>query len=687
MQPRFTFMTALVAVGATLLAPGIARAASLAFESQSPQGTPVVLKPGGQAVVAVVFLGTECPMARAYASQLSELQSSYAAQGVRILGVMSNIQDDAEKLAKYASELDVQFELVHDADQQIADQYGAQRTPEAFVLDERLMLRYHGRIDDQYAPGIAHSNASRRDLQIAIEEILAGKRVSLAETRAVGCIIGRPKTPLIQDSADQNSSQGTTPDQAPTFTNEVVRVLARNCIECHRQGDIGPFSMERYEDVIGWADTMLETIEDERMPPWHASPEYGEFSNARHMSEEDKETLRQWVALGAPEGKPEDLPPPQQYVDGWLLPRTPDLVLPMREQPYQVPRDGVVEYQYFVVDPQFSEDKWIAAAQVLPGKRSVVHHAIVFVRPPDGADFSGIGWLAAYVPGQRNLPMPAGHARHIPAGSKLVFQMHYTPDGTVREDQTQVGLVFASPESVTHEVYTMIALDQELEIPPGVPSHHVEARSQTLPRNGTLLAVTPHMHYRGKAFRLFAGNTNSEILLDVPQYDFNWQHTYQFSRPISLSDIQQLSFRAEFDNSPSNPFNPDPQQWVHWGDQTWEEMAVSFFEVAEPRSTVSASQPPVSDSETSGNSPTRVAGSGPQSHQQDEQPVQSERQIKIEAYIARVMRAMDANGDGLIRKSEAAIVVRHGGFHRWDRDGNDLVTLEEIRQVAQGLYP
>lgn len=645
-------------------------AAHLGFQATSVEGQAISVDEGQLFVVC--FLGTECPMARAYAKTLSELESQFASQGVRVVGVMSNLQDSPEDVAQYIENLDVRFPIVHDTDQRIADLYAAQRTPEVFLLDDELLLRYHGRIDNQFAPGVARQAATRSDLQAAIEQLLAGKPVKIPNTPALGCIIGRPKT--IEDAPSEDTA-------SLTFSRDISRVLARNCIECHRSGEIGPFSMEEYDEVVGWADTMLETIEDHRMPPWHASPEHGSFSNARVMSEEDKQMLRDWVEGGLAQGDPADLPEPIQQPTGWQLSRQPDHAFPMRDRPFIVPADGVVEYQYYVVDPGFEQDVWVSEAQVVPGQRNVVHHAIVYVRPPDGSTFRGVGWLTAYVPGQRLQLLPKGYARKIPAGSKLVFQMHYTPVGSEQADTTKVGLILAAPDEVTHEVFTIAALEQELAIPPEEAAHQVSAsiarqtagRSRQsalqmkLPAQGQLLAVTPHMHFRGKSFELFARDQalgTDTILLDVPNYDFNWQHTYFFSEPIDLGALAELRFDATFDNSSANPFNPDPAQWVNWGDQTSEEMAVAFFEVAESLTAPAAVH----------------AGSKSES-------VSAADSKKIDAYVARFMASMDANGDGRIKESEAPIVVRKSfGLERWDLDADGSITEAEVRQAAERKF-
>jgi hypothetical protein len=213
----------------------------------------------------------------------------------------------------------------------------------------------------------------------------------------------------------------------------------------------------------------------------------------------------------------------------------------------------------------------------------VVHHCIAFTRPPDGASFREIGLLSAFVPGQLRSPLPEGYAQRIRAGSRIVFQMHYTPNGKVEQDLTRLGLVFADPNEVTHEVISLGGIQQEFEIPPRTPHHVVDGRIGWFPRDGQLLSIMPHMHLRGKAFefRIERGNL-SETVLKVPAYDFNWQHNYELTTPLPLNDVDELSFSAIFDNSSDNPFNPDPSELVTWGDQTWQEMAVTFISVARP---------------------------------------------------------------------------------------------------------
>ncbi len=617
-----------------------------AFRLPTVDGKSVELADGQSRLTVVCFLGCECPLARLYGPRLNELAKQLKEQEVRFVGVNSNLQDSMDDVREYVKNYGIEFPMAKDYGNQVADRYGAKRTPEVFVLDEKLATRYRGRVDDQYLPGRTRSKATHEDLKAAIDELLTGKPVTNAATEPNGCLIGREKQEDVTTKL--------------TFTKDIAAILNRNCVECHRDGEIGPFSLTEYDEVIGWADMMLETIDDGRMPPWHANPKYGEFVNARHMPEKDKQALADWVAGGMPYGDVKDLPELPEFTDGWLMPREPDVVVEMRDRPFTVPAEGTVEYQYFVVDPGFEEDKWVAGAQVIPGNRAVVHHCIVFVRPPDGSNFRGIGWLSGYVPGRRFTMLPPHHGRRIPAGSKLVFQMHYTPNGTKQDDLTKIGLLFARDEEITQEVFTLVGIDQEFEIPPHAADFPVHAAVKRLPKQGDLLAIVPHMHLRGKSFRLFGNHEEDrEILLDVPNYDFNWQHVYELSQPMPLSSVKSLDFTVKFDNSEANPANPDPSQSVTWGDQTWEEMAVAFFEVAVPR--------------------------GKQGEwKSDKQPVDPEKREKeIQDFVAEFFNNFDENRDGQVQSLEAPLGFRRFGFRRIDTDNDNRLTKSEVEEAAR----
>ena len=602
------------------------------------------------------FLGVDCPVARFYASRIDELAKRYANR-IQFVGINSNLHDSSDDLKQFAKELGLTFPQVKDSDQSMARAFGATRTAEVIVTDRKQQILYRGRVDDQYAPGIKKTIATQNELENALTRLLDGKPPETAQTEPVGCLITFDKK--VVESA------------SVTFCKQVAPILYEHCYECHRPNEIGPFDVSKFEELRGWADMVIEVIEQKRMPPWHATNTEYAFKNARHFPQESLDVLKQWVQEGAPYGSSTDLPKLPETSTGWRLPKSPDLVVPMRERPYTIAATGAIDYQYFVVDPKITEDRWVSAAQVIPGNSSVVHHAIVFIRPPDGVDSNGVGWLTAFVPGQRATTFPPGYARRVPAGSKLVFQMHYTPNGLEQSDITKIGVNFIEPENVTHEVFTLVGLDQEFEIPPHAADHLVSTSVSRWPRNSELLAIMPHMHLRGKSFQLTA-NTKSQLLnapssstlLNVPRYDFNWQHTYELESPIPLNSVQKLDIMVSFDNSKNNPFNPNPDEYVLWGDQTWEEMAVAFLEVAKPVNDIQDATNSVSTNQQnpSANSKAGTLSDDP----------------KAVAFAENLLQKYDRNRDGQLSREEAPQIIRDYSFSKLDANGNGSVTKDEI---------
>jgi peroxiredoxin len=520
-------------------------------------------------VVVVVFVGTECPISNAYMPRLAELHREFAGRGVAFLAVNANSQDTPARVAAHAARHELPFPVLKDAGNAVADLFGAARTPEAFVLDGERVVRYRGRIDDQYGVGFARPGPTRRDLAVALEEVLSGRVVTTAATEAPGCRIAR----LVKPKQEARV----------TYAGEVSRILQDRCQECHRPGQIGPFSLLSYDDAVSWSDTIREVVQEGRMPPWLADPKHGHFANDRRLSGPEKEALLAWIDGGCPKGSDGDGPPPKEFAGGWRIDR-PDLVLSMGEEcevPAAAPATGV-PYQYFWVDPHFAEDRWVVQAEARAGAPSVVHHILVFIEVP-GTKFNPkrptAPVLCGVAPGDTALVLPAGVAKRVPKGSHLVFQMHYTPDGKPRRDRSSVGLVFAKgpPE---REALTLGVSNPHLLIPPGADNHLVES-SFTFPEPGQVLGFMPHMHLRGKDFTYEAlrPDGQTEVLLSVPRYNFGWQGSYRLAQPYPMPKGGTLHCVAHFDNSANNPNNPDPTKEVRWGDQTWEEMMIGWTEI------------------------------------------------------------------------------------------------------------
>jgi hypothetical protein len=386
-----------------------------------------------------------------------------------------------------------------------------------------------------------------------------------------------------------------------TFHKDVEPILQKRCQECHRPGEIAPFSLLSYKEARPWAKAIRENVVSKKMPPWLADPQYGHFANDRSLSKQEIDTVAAWVDGGAKEGDAADAPQPRSFVEGWNIPQ-PDLVLSM-SQPFHIPAKAEVPYQYLVLPTRFTEDKWLAMAEVRPSNRQIVHHAVVFIRgprsnwlrdavpgiafaPPPG-DFRNIAGggnelLTAYTPGRVPDAWPPGIGKLIPAGSDLVLQIHYTPNGKETDDRIKIGLVFAK-ETPTERVVGFAGQNLSFKIPPGDPNFRVEARN-TFPNGATILGFLPHMHLRGKAFeyRAVYPDGRTEVLLRVPQYDFFWQLGYKLAEPLKIPPGTRIECTAWYDNSANNPRNPDPTATVGFGEQSWDEMMFGFYDVVIP---------------------------------------------------------------------------------------------------------
>ncbi|HEX4168743.1 MAG TPA: cytochrome c [Bryobacteraceae bacterium] len=386
---------------------------------------------------------------------------------------------------------------------------------------------------------------------------------------------------------------------APTFSKDVMPILQKDCQTCHRPGEAGPFSMLSYKETRPWAAAMKEAVLTRKMPPWFADPHYGKFSNGHVLSDADIQTIVAWADAKAPEGDPKDLPAPVKWVQGWGIGK-PDKVFELPTA-FDIPASGVIDYQHVIVPTGFTHDMWVQAAEVRPTDRAVVHHIIAFVREPKSNWFKGqkagvffiapqvkteeqpdtsalpSDFLVGYAPGQPAEILRPGQAKLIKAGSDIVFQVHYTPNGKATRDQTKLGLVFAK-EPPKQRVLTLSATNGTFKIPPGDPDYRVEA-SFEVGSQVELSGLHPHMHGRGKDFlyKVVYPTGESQTLLSVPHYNWHWQNWYTLEQPILLPKGTKIECTAHFDNSANNPDNADPKKTVLWGEQSWDEMMVGFF--------------------------------------------------------------------------------------------------------------
>lgn len=398
-----------------------------------------------------------------------------------------------------------------------------------------------------------------------------------------------------------------------TFNRDVAPILYSNCVSCHRPGEVGPMSLITFSDVRPWASAIKQKVVARAMPPWGADRAHGRFSNDPSMDEREIRTIAAWVDAGAPEGTGA-LPPLPRFAEGWQI-GTPDQVFEMRAD-FEIPARGAVDYQYFEVPTNFTEDRWMQAGEVRAGDRAHVHHIIVYIKEPQAApgvvsvrpilqagteaprpparpaptagpaapapvlpaaSRGGDNMLVNWAVGEDAPVFQPGMAKRIPAGSTLVFQVHYTTNGTTGRDRSRLGLVFAA-KPPAREVRTGLIANPLFAIPPGASDHLVEAEA-VFNDDVKVWSLHPHMHLRGKdmTYTITYPDGRQEVALRVPKFDFGWQTDYHLAAPLALPKGSKVRVTAHFDNSAANRANPDPGATVRWGDQTWEEMMIGFF--------------------------------------------------------------------------------------------------------------
>lgn len=385
-----------------------------------------------------------------------------------------------------------------------------------------------------------------------------------------------------------------------TYGKDVAPILYRRCASCHRPGEVAPFSLLSYQDAAKRARQLAAVTQSRLMPPWRPAPGYGEFRDARRLTDEEVATIQRWAEAGAPAGNPRELPPPPTFADGWQM-GEPDLILTM-PQPFTIPADGPDLFQCFVIRIPLSGDRYVAGFEVRPGNRKVVHHALMFLdtsgraRKKDAEDpapgyssfgdpgFLPTGALGAWAPGVTPFRLPEGVGTMLRQSSDLVMQIHYHPTGKVETDQTKVGLYLlkSPPQKIA---ISLPILQHNLDIPPGVKRHR-EATVFSTPIDLEVIGITPHMHLLGQEMKVTArlpdGTTTPMIW--IKEWDFNWQGQYQYLKPLYLPRGSRVDMEAFYDNSADNLQNPNhPPERVGWGPESTDEMALCMILVAVDR--------------------------------------------------------------------------------------------------------
>lgn len=526
-------------------------------------------------VVVLFVAGNGCPIVRHSVPELKRLREQFGPRGVVFALLDVNAHDDRAEVAAEAREFAINFPILLDPAQGVARALAITRTAEAIAIDTATWrILYRGALDDRLAYGQQKPAASRRFLAEALAAFLEGQPVTPPRTEFKGCAVA---------FADALAKSSPPVD----YARDIAPLIASRCLTCHSRGNVAPFAFGNYEKLRGYSATIREVLLEDRMPPWHADPLHSAFSNDRSLTPEQKRMLLAWIEQGASRGEGVDPLPAAQpaAAPAWPL-GPPDAIVSMPEAA-QIPATGLVPYQVYTVKSSLPEAAWVRGAAIRAGNAKVVHHCLVFINYPETLkhlepkqEQGTAGFFAGFVPGTEPVFFPPGTAKFLPKGAEFIFQMHYTTTGKEESDRTEMGLYLA-PGKPAAELITGAATTQEFEIPPGVRAQPVRAEFQ-FERDAWLYEFSPHMHLRGASFTYTANYSDgrSEVLLNVPNYDFNWQTLYRLKTPQRMPAGTRLICTGTFDNSASNPANPDPKATVRFGEQTADEMFIGYFNYA-----------------------------------------------------------------------------------------------------------
>jgi mono/diheme cytochrome c family protein len=519
----------------------------------------------GKKAFVIVCTNTTCPLVQRYMPKLNRLDGKYRGRGVQFLSLNVGPGDSIREMAAHAVSYDLAFPTVKDVNGETVTALGVTRTPEVVVIGPDFVLRYRGRIDDEYRLSGANPAAIHNDLENALEAVLAGKPVAVAETTVDGCLITHAAAPA------QNSKV--------TYHKDVAPILRKHCVECHQPNTEAPFSLLTYEDAKKQGATMAEVVGDEAMPPWYAASAHDDFMNRREMSATEKDTIASWVQAGMPAGEPvaDATPIPLRKVvgEGWLIGK-PDLIL--QTKLHSVPAEGFVAYRYEPLPYVFSQDTWIDRIQILPDNPKVVHHCNLIFVPAFGDKVKNALFVTGKVPGGIPMVMQDGIAVRAPKMYIPLLQIHFTTDGHPEKCRISLGIRYAR-EKVQKELHLERISNHSFAIAPNDPHYKVTETWQTK-KDIIGVGLFSHMHVRATDMTYFAHypDGKTETLLMVPNYSFDWQIGYAWpANTRKFPAGTRFEVVAHYDNSSFNPFNPDPKKTVREGDQTTEEMMYGFM--------------------------------------------------------------------------------------------------------------
>lgn len=588
--------------------------------------------------IVLMTQGNGCPIVRNAMPFYREVRDVYADRGVEFFLLNSNLQDNSQSIAAESAEFGFDIPVLVDEYQLIGESLGVTRTAEVYVIDPKTRtVVYHGPVDDRLSYQVQRENAEHTYLIDALDAVLAGEAVPVASADAPGCLVNFPER-------DRRAEHAKI-----SYHKTIAPLLLEKCAGCHTEGGIGPWAMNGYAMIQGFAPMIREVIRLDTMPPWNVDPNVGEFLHDKSLSAGQIKTLVHWIEADAPRGEgPDPLATPRPAIAEWPL-GEPDLIVEIPA--YDVPASGVVEWQRPAVANPMTEGRWLRASTVKVGSRQAVHHVLtgLLEEVPESGTADESLWGASvggYAVGSESYIARENIGTWVPAGGGIGFQMHYTPFGKPVTDVTEIGLYFY--DEVPDKVLRNIAIaDPGIEIPPET-ANYPEVGYIEFPRDAELFYAFPHAHYRGQSstLTLVYPDGSEKLLLSMPKYDFNWQRAYEFVEPVDVPAGSKLVSRYTYDNSARNPANPDPSLVITWGDQSWEEMLYTNLSYRWKDETSDNPKPEYEQMLRAGR------GFGMLDDNIDGKLERSELKGRYGKQIAESYDRMDQNGDGVLSINE-----------------------------------